>query len=537
MLTIGIRYLNGWSMAAVNNAEKRQAEWPPHPDRIFMAMAAAWFQTGEDVAEGDALRWLERLPPPEIAASDCSARTITDSYVPVNDMKVGKKVPSEADLKKLKEKKKEKGLAVIPEHLVKYLKEKGLAVIPEYRIRKERRFPVAVPYDPEVYMVWPNADPKPYRTPLEQLVIKVTHVGHSASFAQLWVDDKEHQTNWKPTDGIAYTSMRVPTPGRLELLSKCYNQSTMLEYDNMKARVDALHGPKKKRLKYMMSERFPQPPMSMRPPSGAWRRYSLRQDSSISDAAHTIFDQNIVVMTVRGRVSLNATLMLTRALRGALMRYCPVQPPPEWLSGHQDSGAPTTKPHMALFPLPFADSEHADGHVMGVALALPRGLDKDEAGRILSPFLYDSSGQPRVHRLFDSRHMECIISLETREHPPWNLAANTWTRKSHIWASVTPVALDRHFDGRNKWELAAEDMKDSCERIGLPRPASALLHPVSHVAAIPSSNVFPPLPIKGGGSRRHRHAVITFDQPVTGPVLVGAGRYRGYGLFRPVYDG
>ena len=67
MFALGIRYLNGWSMAAADGARKERAEWPPHPDRVFMALAAAWFETGEDTEEhareGDALRWLQALPP------------------------------------------------------------------------------------------------------------------------------------------------------------------------------------------------------------------------------------------------------------------------------------------------------------------------------------------------------------------------------------------------------------------------------------------------------------------------------------------
>ena len=40
----------------------------------------------------------------------------------------------------------------------------------------------------------------------------------------------------------------------------------------------------------------------------------------------------------------------------------------------------------------------------------------------------------------------------------------------------------------------------------------------------------------GGGRRSHNHAVIVFDfdEPVRGPVLMGAGRFRGYGLCRPM---
>ena len=126
MFALGIRYLNGWSMAAADGARKEQAEWPPHPDRVFMALAAAWFETDEDVAEGEALRWLETLPPPAIAASGATTRSAVVSYVPVNDAGVGRKMPTGGDLGKLKD--------------------AGLAVLPEYRLRQPRGFPVAIPH-------------------------------------------------------------------------------------------------------------------------------------------------------------------------------------------------------------------------------------------------------------------------------------------------------------------------------------------------------------------------------------------------------
>ena len=74
MFAFGIRYLNGWSMAAADGAKKERPEWPPHPDRVFMALAAAWFETGEDAEEGHALRWLESLGPPAVAASAATAQ-------------------------------------------------------------------------------------------------------------------------------------------------------------------------------------------------------------------------------------------------------------------------------------------------------------------------------------------------------------------------------------------------------------------------------------------------------------------------------
>ena len=222
------------------------------------------------------------------------------------------------------------------------------------------------------------------------------------------------------------------------------------------------------------------------------------------------------------------------------MRECPEQPPSEWFSGHRPDGTPTLAPHLALAPLPFVDSHHADGRIMGLALVLPRGLDAREAGRCLESILRDSgTGLPRERRLFDGDWLECAVELDTRERPPANLDPRTWTAPSRVWASVTPVVMNRHFNGKDKWQRAAESVKDMCAHIGLPRPREVLLHPVSLVEGVPHAREFPQLTRKhDGGRRSHGHAVVVFDEPVHGPVLIGAGRFRGYGLCRPVtrYD-
>jgi CRISPR-associated protein Csb2 len=45
----------------------------------------------------------------------------------------------------------------------------------------------------------------------------------------------------------------------------------------------------------------------------------------------------------------------------------------------------------------------------------------------------------------------------------------------------------------------------------------------------------PPYPSVAGRIRRVQvHVRLAFDRPVRGPVLLGAGRFRGLGLFRPV---
>ena len=523
MFALGINYLNGWAMAAADGAQKEMAEWPPHPDRVFMALAAAWFETDEEPSEGEALRWLETLGSPSIFASEHKTRSTITSYVPVNDTSVSRRAPAQQELKRLQD--------------------AGLSVLPEHRSRQPRGFPVAIPYNPTVYMVWQSTQLEEHRDALASLTAKVTHVGHSSSLAQMWVagDEEIPETTLIPTEGVTRHRLRMFSRGRLEALARMYNKAEVLEYTDLTAQRDSLRGARRRLVSQEISERFgSRVPVSLRPIPAMWQGYEKPAPAETDDGPLSVFDPGLIVLAMKGRrVSITTTLRLTQALRNALMKSCPEQPPPEWFSGHTSDGKPSSSPHMALLPLPFAGSEYADGRAMGLALALPRDLNQQDAAHCLSKFLYDpDTGLPRKHKLFDGRWFECDIEIETRERPPFNLRPDTWTRESRVWASVTPVVFNRHFDGDDRWERAAESMKDACEHIGLPRPSELLLHPTSLVQGIPLSREFPRMARhRGGGQRRHAHAVIIFDEPVQGPVMIGAGRYRGYGLCRPMDKG
>ncbi len=443
MLTLAIRYLNGWAMAAADGAHKVRAEWPPHPDRVFMALAAAWFETDGDREEGEALRWLEALPPPGIAASGATKRSPGTSYVPVNDAKVRKTIPDSQSLLR------QMGYS----KTLDKLKHAGLAVLPEHRSRQPRRFPVAVPHDPTVHFVWKDTVPTAHLSALERLAAKVTHIGHSASLVQAWVERRHDITpTLEPTRGLAAHRLRVPWPGRLDGLDRAY-------------------------------PRRPQP--------GRWRGYGPAKKQITRTVSRSVFDPRLLVFALRGKgLPLQSTLKMTEALRGLLMKKCADQPPPEWFSGHGADGSPTVKPHLAMVPLPFVNAEHADGRIMGLAVILPAGIDESDAGRCLEPVLFEpNTGLPRQHRLFAGRWLQCGLEYDARERPPWNLSPRAWTggaRGSCVWASVTPVVLNRHFKGPGMWTHAAESLKDACQHIGLPRPGEAKPPPLARCIPFPS---------------------------------------------------
>ena len=526
MFALGLRYLNGWAMAAADGARKEQAEWPPHPDRIFMALSAAWFETGQPDEEGAALRWLESLPPPGINASKATTRSAsgsarpTVSYVPVNDAERSRKIPDGNQLAKLKD--------------------AGLSLLPEQRSRQPRTFPVAIPEDPDVYLRWETEIPVSHRGPLLSLCRKVASVGHSASLVQMWVEDSPPHANWVPVSGMGKHRLRVFGRGRLDDLERRCNREAVIAWRDLESRIVAAAKPKeKKMLRDQQAERFPAGrPVSLRPVPGLWQAYGKPAPALVRDNPGSLFDPRLMVLALSGgRLSLHSTLKLTEALRGAMFKACP-EPIPEWVSGHQPDGRPSAVPHVALLPLPFVNHEHADGRIMGLAVALPRETDAAEVAAYLEPWLRNPYGLPNPVPLFDGTYLNCMAELEIRETPPASLRALSWTRPSNRWASVTPVVLDRHCAGKDKWEKAAEVVKDACERIGLPRPIDVFLHPNSLIRGVPTAREFPYLTRKSDGGRMHHvHAMLVFDREVQGPVLIGAGRFRGYGFCRPLPQG
>lgn len=524
MFAIATDYLMGWAMAAADGARKQRAEWPPHPDRLFMALAAAWFETGCDEREGAALRWLESLDAPMLHASPATLRSPVTHFVPVNDAGHGTTKSISA-------------LVNSPALDLAKAKDAGLAQLPQWRGRQPRAFPVAIPRETVVHFIWAEPLSDLHRAAIESLCRKLTSVGHSASLVHAWLDDAPPKANWVPGDGVGAIRLRVPGAGRLDHLDLRYGNAEMRAHAAMNAAIEQAKGKPRKALEAQLKERFPRPPAPQRPEPGRWQAY-VRPDAAwaLPDVPHSVFDSRLLVLSLSGqRVGLRSTLRLTAALRGMLLSRC-AGPLPAWLTGHDDAGRPLRDPHLALLPLAFTSADHADGRLLGVALALPRSAPASEVARLLDPVLRDEYGLPLDLHLFDGTALDCHATLDQREAPPVALSAATWVRPSRRWASVTPIVLDRHCKGPDRWERAAAVVADACERIGLPRPSDVLLHSNSMHAGVPPAGAFAPLPRKTGGTLSHTHAVLSFDTEVAGPLLLGAGRFRGYGLCKPLRE-
>jgi CRISPR-associated protein Csb2 len=258
-----------------------------------------------------------------------------------------------------------------------------------------------------------------------------------------------------------------------------------------------------------------------------------------------------------------------------LLAYCD-QPAPEILSGHQRSlgtdgpTPPLERPHLAVAPLLNAGSPYGDGAVFGIALILPTACS--EGDRDVVECAIRSWGESGLKLLLPARSGGQSVRLELEDlgidradgGRGWmdvsvsarrkTTTRDYWCRPSRRWLSVTPVALDR-FPGNLRsrepraWERAEEEAAASvaraCVFAGLAASAEEVQVSIrldAPLAGIPASpggrrragaRRFPGYQTGTGTPRACVHAEIEFAEPVEGPVLVGAGRYLGYGLCLP----
>lgn len=557
MFALGIDFITG--VAVMTGAASREkAEWPPHPARVFMAFVAAHYESrplaedGEDAVtesgrERAALEWLEQQGAPEMHWPDASPRAVVKVYVPVNDTTV---TPNPGRVK--------------PAEM-----RSALGVMPDQRSRQERTFPAMRVEGEEparfIYLIWRDAEPsEQIRRSLVALSAKVTRVGHSSSLVRAWVagaaeiPSVTYKPHFKATRTLRGIQLRVPAQGLLADLDQRYNAGEIDAFFDLSEKINASTGKTNKQAKADFAARFGtdwsrsvSPPVRQRPTVGITAGYGLPQPQT-AFVVSTPFDPELLILTKQeGRVlGLESTATLTAALRGWLLTEGDEKP--EWFTGHSAPGVPATGDHIALFPLAFVASRHAkgaelhaDGHVLGLGIAFPRSVPAEERARCLRGRLFGPLGEDLDIPLRMGSTGEWTLRREDRSSPPLALRGSSWTEPSPVWASVTPVVLDRHpkHDQRTErvqWrDEVIESIAKSCKMQRLPRPELIDVDKTSWHRGAPRSRPGPDgMPWlsgkEGAAPRQQVHVLIQFPCEVQGPLLLGAGRFRGYGLCKPL---
>ncbi|MHB1156048.1 MAG: type I-G CRISPR-associated protein Csb2 [Phycisphaerales bacterium] len=509
---IGVRYLTGYAAAAAPTGE---VEWPPHPARLFMAMVAACHEAGGDAGELAALRWLEQQDPPQIVASECDVRQTVTVFVPPNDFTA-----------------------------------KDPNILPQWRTkRRPRTFVRACVHHEQVHFKWQvQAE---HAEALAAVCEKVSRLGHSSSLVQVWLQldpvEADGREQYRRSDQGAFR-FRTINDGSLAYLISVYRKDDVEDHLRLDERIV---GAKSKANKQMLLDEYEQrfgrawmkntPPQRLRPEMS--RALAYEQVSEQATVRHGCFDPSLIMFSLSPKESRYRRLAaesgprVCEVFRKAIQKYAPDDLP--LVNGHTADGAALQSPHMAVMPLPFVGLRHADGHLLGVAAVLP------PCGEYAS--VEDRKTVIAAIRKVDHLNLGELGVWEARavefDEQRKSLQPDGWTAVSGgamCWATVTPIALDRHAKSKDPIEQQdeiAEMIRQACEAIGLPKPVRVVPFPVSAFGGLPDAGRYPRLARKDGSKRRQTHAMLWFGEPVVGPMLLGAGRFRGWGVCRPHESG
>ena len=487
-----------------------------------------------DEDERKALEWLEGLPPPAISASPAVRRSLLTHYVPVNDAQVLGLSLTARQYNKLSKARAQLSAASTESQRIRgeaaLVKARDVAnkvtrvgttptanavqLLPAGRPRQARAFPSVTPEDSTVSFLWEKSDlDRDHLDALSHLIARVTRLGHSSSLTWCRLDQDPPAPTWVPdVDGTL--DVRTIGQGQLAALERRFTR-----HQGVRPRA------------------LPAPTL----------RYRDARATSTAELTSVLSGEWLLFAQVSGpRLDLRNTVALSRAVRGALMAHLVTDIPP-LLSGHAASGGPAQHPHLAVVPLPFVGFPHASGQILGFALLLPREspllAGRDRVLRAIG--LWEGSdrhGDAVVttagSRLLRFQRLQSVPSLVTLDRSRWE-----GRRPCTSWVTATPIALGRHpghlgHHNPRKADAAAararDEIRRACGFVGLPAPSGVTISRAPLLRGSAPVHRFPAFQQGRPGVRRALiHCALTFETPVRGPILLGAGRHLGLGLMIP----
>ncbi|MYG81595.1 MAG: type I-U CRISPR-associated protein Cas5/Cas6 [Gemmatimonadetes bacterium] len=214
---------------------------------------------------------------------------------------------------------------------------------------------------------------------------------------------------------------------------------------------------------------------------------------------------------VRGRRVSSVTAVFKDAL---LSRFQAIHgEPPPVLHGH---GFRRTGFDLARYlALPDVGDPRSRGDIHGLALWLPPGSDSPERARIREAAF-------SLRRLY-GYGVDVSVRPLMSEAGASAASPRRWTRTARCWTTVLPVVHERRVS------VDLKEVARWCRHAGLPGPSEFRS---ARAPFIPGGADLAPAEVNrpGRGGRPYSHVMIWFDEPVTGPVVLGSARQRGLGL-------
>jgi CRISPR-associated protein Csb2 len=479
-------------------------EWAPSPARLFQALVAAAARGAtldEDARE--ALVWLEGRHPPIVAVPQMCVLQRIAVFGPDNDLDAVGNDPIRVG--EIRSPKTTQPKLFDPNAAFLYGWEMADADDSEDHAQTVCRIADRVyQFGRGVDMAWASGEV----------------ISREELDALLW---RHRGPVYRPAPGSAGRALACPAPGSLASLSIRYAKG------RERFRVASAEEPGKQLFSQPPKPRFTQVAYESPPRR---RVFALRPGAS-----HTAFFAYAqaraceLVVWIRDEAA--------RRLRETLpARHAEIE---RVLIGRKVDGAddgPTFE-RVRIVPLPSIGHEHVDRGIRRVLVEVPSGcpLRAEDVWWAISGLELVSAGTGEVHFVITPFDSDRILLR--------------YLEPSHSWRTVTPAALPE-FARRRRIDPArrAEEAKSGEERIEEQRrTAGAVVHALRHADVRIRAEVIRVQrePFDRNGTRvegfaegtrfakeRLWHVEITFGSAISGPLVIGDGRFLGLGVMAPV---
>ena len=192
--------------------------------------------------------------------------------------------------------------------------------------------------------------------------------------------------------------------------------------------------------------------------------------------------------------------------------------PPRILHGHGFRGRGY---EIARYlALPDVGFEYSRGQILGLALWLPRTSDS-----ITRQKARDAAYA--IRRLVAPGIEVDVYPRDQAAERPFATNPRRWVRYSRIWTTAIPAIHERHCT------LDLPELARWCLHAGLPEPVAFRS---TRTPIVPGALDLAPVEVKRPGRPGipYSHVELHFTEAVAGPVVIGSGRQRGFGLCLPV---
>jgi CRISPR-associated protein Csb2 len=496
-----------------------QLDWPPSPARLFQALVAGAAH-GKAVEEEDrhALRWLEALEAPIIAAPTMRLGQRLRSYVPNNDLDaVG------GDPRRISE-------------------------IRSPKVIRPILFDVKTPL---IYF-WTfdysdEAQGNAQRTCA--IAERVYQLGRGVDMAWAWgeiIEDIELESRldahggpiYRPSKKAGGIALGAPHNGSLQALVTRHNEMSERFRTFYKPKPNK-RGPDHKEVGGLI---FSQP---LKP--------RFRQVAYDSPPVRLLFD----LIGERTPWRLDCIVALSELVRNAAAQKLKEKLPSESgkiensIIGRPDSDEADKASRVRLMPLPSIGHRHADHAIRRVLVEVPANcqLRADDVEWAMSGLqVIDSMIDPETGEVRDQLALVSAVELDMLGHYGVDTISSP-----RLWRTVTPAALPQQA-ARRRIDPASRsgEEKGGRERTNEEKRAvfaatQALRHAAVSTRPLTMRVQREPFEAKGRRAEafaprtrfpkeRLWHIEIAFAQPVRGPLIIGDGRYLGLGLLRPVKE-